>query len=75
MPKRDKADLWLGKVGRTTHTVYGKKTMVVVGTMGAGFDFYGPFDDLNSVDEWVRQNLHVGTPVHVELFNDVRSGA
>jgi len=56
-----------------THTVYPVKYLVVVGTLGAGFEFYGPFDDIDATDSWVRQNLHTGASVRVEEFFDTRN--
>jgi hypothetical protein len=61
--------------GRVTHTVYPVKYMVVVGTLGQGFDFYGPFNTAEKATAWARHNLHIGVSVTVEKFHDVREDA
>jgi hypothetical protein len=59
--------------GILKHTVYAKRYMIVVGTLGTGFEFFGPFDDIPATDRWTRDNMHVGASVRVEKFNLVRS--
>lgn len=66
---------WSSKPGRTTHTVYPIKYMVVAGTLGTGFEFYGPFDRHSTADLWARKNLHIGQTVRIERINYVRDEA
>ena len=63
------------RTNRKTHTVFSTKFMVVSGTLGTGFEFYGLFDDIESAERWVRHNLKPGTLVRIEEFNHVRDGA
>lgn len=66
---------WSGKNRPMTHTAYPVKYLVVVGTLGTGFGFYGPFDTIDAADAWTLKNLRKGAYARVEAFNDVRPGA
>lgn len=62
---------WRGD-GRKTHTTYAKRVMVLIGTLGGGIDFYGPFDDAGVAMKWAEANLHVGADVRLEILNIVK---
>lgn len=64
---------WSDCPSRVSHTVYPVKYMVVTGTLGAGFEFYGPFDDIAATDSWVRRNLKTQTSVRIERLNYVKA--
>ena len=66
---------WPRRDGRVTNTVYAKQYMVIVGTLGQGFEFYGPFDTVAKAAEWAGDNLHTGVYVNVEEFHNVRDDA
>lgn len=63
---------WSGAAeGRKSHTVYPKQVIVLVGTLGRGIDFYGPFKDGYAAAKWVEDNLQPGADVRMEPFNNV----
>jgi hypothetical protein len=64
---------WSGKSGFRTHTVYPKRVMLAVGTLGQGLDFYGPFDDGIIAMRWAADNLTTGADVRLETIHIVRS--
>ena len=66
------ASRWSAQTGRKTNVVYPKMFMVVVGTLGSGFEFYGLFKDVEGAGKWIKENLTVGTYVRIERFHVVR---
>lgn len=62
-----------GPQGRKSHTVHSKQVIVLVGTMGAGIEFYGPFKDGHAAMEWAGENFQAGVTIHMETINIVRS--
>jgi hypothetical protein len=63
---------WSGKGGRTSHTVYPIKYLLVTGDLTTGFQFYGPFATVASAGQWATRNLKPGTPHRVHNMYDVR---
>jgi len=64
---------WRGAApGRKSHTVYVKRTILLVGTLGRGIDFYGPFEDGLVAMKWAGENLHAGADVRMEIINVVK---
>lgn len=59
--------------GRKSHTVYPKQVIVLVGTLGGGIEFYGPFADGFIAMEWAGEHFQVGVDVRLETLNIVRS--
>lgn len=47
--------------GRTTHTMYPVKHILVTGELTTGFQFYGPFDTVAEAGQWATYNLRPGT--------------
>ncbi len=63
---------WRGAApGRKSHTVYPKHVIVLVGTLGRGIEFYGPFKDGYTATQWAEDNLQAGADVRMESFNNV----
>ncbi len=63
---------WAATGGRMTHTVYPKMVMVVVGTLGLGFEFYGPFKNTMAAERWAKKNVPTGMTVLIEQLNFVK---
>lgn len=66
---------WPQRIGRTTHTVFPIKHMLVTGELTTGFQFYGPFDTVFAAGQWATKNLKPGTPHRVHNMYDVRNGS
>lgn len=60
------------RTGRTSHTVYPVKYLLVTGELTTGFQFYGPFDSVAAAGQWATVNLKPGTPHRVHNMSDVR---
>lgn len=57
--------------GRTSHTVYPVKHLLVTGELTTGFQFYGPFDSVAAAGQWATDHLKPGTPHRVHDMFDV----